>query len=88
MSKDAIQLMGEAARFAAECSVAMSVANEKADKAATAFEIAARAQEELGLDAAPYWGNAAVFRGIANAGRELEFKKYISTFLEYARICQ
>lgn len=84
---DAIQLMGLAAKASAECSVAMSIANKAAAKAADAYEAAAKAQEALSLDATAYWTNAALFRGIEKNGKEMNFEGLISMYLEFAEVC-
>lgn len=83
---DVIQLMGVAAKKAAECSLAMTVANEYAGQAASAFEEAAKAQEALGLDATGYWLNAALFRGIVAQGEALNFKSLVSEFVGFSEL--
>ncbi len=83
---DVIRLTAFAAKKAAECSLAMSVANGYAKEAAQAFEECAKAQEVLGLDATGYWLNAAVFRGIVAQGEAMNFNELVSELVSFAEI--
>ncbi len=86
-SKNVIRLIGIAAKKAAECSLAMEVADNYAADAAKAFEQAALAQEAMGLDATSYWANCAMFRGIEANGKALNFKSLITEFVALSEVC-
>jgi hypothetical protein len=85
---DAIQLIGLATEAAAGTAIAMRVAGENAEKAAQAFEDAAVAYEALGLNADSMWAISALFRGITEQNKSMNFSELIGSFMSFAEVCK
>lgn len=78
---DVFKLVADGARSAAECGLSLKIASENCKRAASAYLMAAVAQERLALDATSYWRNVALFTGMATLIEEIGFSDMVGDFL-------
>ena len=85
---DILHKLGIASQAMAEVALAMEISGNKAEIAAMCYEDLTEECKQNGMNYEHYESIAALFRGIVEQNKDMDFKDLISMCLNVAEVCK